>query len=618
MNHTSSEPKMKYPLHLDAPPSRNNCSQDDNTSIPLDITFSRRAARYLARYSFYNPNGYAAATTGGANKTGVTMDDYYSGTSLHPPPPCLDAAWEHYEHVTLPRRFIGVDANNNNNNTDAKCYTRAPQSQRSTHNTQLYPIWETPLRELNLFGVSIRMFFSTLLVLSGTLLLAGLLNLPLMVYFWKYASSNKEGVEYMGIGKMIRASALCDATEWVVCDDCASYTDEFPSYRMSVENGVAYVRHNLCNFEDWFLPGLCSFMASLLVLGLSAFFFFGKQRQAEIVFDEAIQTASDYSIKINNPPKDALDPDEWRIFFNQYVDEKYNYYNPTQEIEWDQNDYWESDKRSRGGGVVLVTIAIDNADLLKTLILRRKKLEVLAKLLSHGTAQMKNMNVVEAAVVEASVALSTSMLKRSYRFLANLLYLPPNDPITLWNDIMSLENDIRVLTQRQYHAVTVFVTFDSERSQRNALHALSTGKLNVWRNQLARRCESNLQKGGRLKIKESVQSSNLWDFSEAVQEERTIQLVTSAASTDSCSRCLLFRGERVLRVKEANEPNDVRWIDLQASPRRRLELHLASALGMMMFVALSGMFIFRLAKNYPGHYAAIFVALVGTSVFIFM
>ena len=555
---------------------------------------------------------------------------------------------------------------NHNNNND---FVRAPQSQRLIHKTELYPVVETPLEELVHFGVSIRMFFSTLLVFSGILGIAGVLNVPLMLYFWGYAatnsssgednyyaaddgsssSTNKDGVDYMGIGKMIRASALCDATEWVACDTCHAddHIGEYPDYRLDISNGIEMVRRNVCDFDGFLVPGLCSFVATLLVLGLTAMAFFGKQRQAEIVFDEQVQTASDYSIKISNPPPDALDPDEWRNFFNQYntydgVDgdsidggdsDAYESNGEGNSHSIDDNSLRKSQNKNtpamtassrEAGGVVLVTIAIDNAVLLQALIQRRKSLRALSKLLRRGT-DMSSPAIVEEAVQDAAMATSSSTY---YRLIpSKIQQLLQQDARYLWEDIQRLENDIRSFVSQDFHAVAVFVTFNTERSQRNALHALSTGKINIWRNELRHRQSSdnnsnifcgmensnhhNLQKGGQLTIRESNRSSSLWDFREAIQEERTIQLAMSAASTESsCTRALLFRGERVLRVKEAVEPSDVRWVDLQASHRQRFELHLASAVGMTVFIMWSGYFIYCLAGNYPGYYAAMFITMV--------
>jgi hypothetical protein len=596
---------------------------------PSEMTYSRRAARYLSQFSWYNPSVHSDKEGG----------------------PSLDAAWSHYEHVTLARRFVLDDSYTNtgssSNKDNQNLFVRAPQSQRSLYKTRLYPVWDTPLQELVHFGVSIRMFFATLLVFSGILGVAGLLNIPLMVYFWGYANhqdhnnnnNNKDGVDYMGVGKMIRASALCDATEWVECSTCADNIDEFPSYRLDTtsnndDNWNVYVRRNDCNFEGFLSPGICSFTATLLILILTAFFVFRKQRQAEIVFDEQIQTASDYSIKISNPPADALDPEEWRSFFNQFVEKRQQApSNSSPAPVGDTVREHKNDKEQRGAarGVVLVTIAINNAQLLKALIERRKKLQALSKLLPHGT-DMTNESLLQMAVEDISAASSSSLVTRSILALSKqlqVLRILQQDPQQLWNDIQNLEHQIRSLVlepRERFQAIAVFVTFDTERSQRNALHALSTGKLQVWRNQLDRhRC-----KGGRLMVRESNQSSTLWDCHDAVQEEWIIQLrmmptarTTTTSSeesepTSSCSQALLFRGTHVLRIKEAVEPNDVRWVDLQASTRQRLELYMASTLGMALFIMCSGYVIYFLAKNYPGQYAAIFITGVSRAQYIWV
>jgi hypothetical protein len=301
---------------------------------------------------------------------------------------------------------------------------------------------------------------------------------------------------------------------------------------------------------------------------------FWKQRKAEIVFDEAIQTASDYSIKISNPPPDALDPEEWRQFFLRYADNK--------------------------RGVVMVTIAIDNAPLLKALIRRRQKLQQLAYMLPPGTDMTDSIQVWNLIFTTARKPWL------SYLYLAT-------DATKLWHDVQQLEEEIRGLVQQKYKAVAVFVTFDTERSQRDALHALSMGKVHIWYNALDR---NRFGRGGVLQVRESIRSSTLWDCLEDDRQyqERTIHLATSSNnSDDSHSKALLFRGYHVLSIKEAVEPSDVRWIDLQVSNRHRLELYIASTVGMIVFVMWSGYFIYTLVKQYPGYYATIFITMVRLS-----
>ncbi|CAB9508020.1 protease [Seminavis robusta] len=530
---------------------------DNNDDDPSEMTFSRRAARYLSRFRWYYPR--VAERRGEAS---------------------LDAAWHHYEHVTLPRCYQKVPKHTQHDGNDddeaSFHFVRASTSERERPTT-LYPVFSSPLKELTNFGVSTRMYFSTLLVLAGILGLAGLLNIPLMVYFGGYAQDGKDGVNYFGV-QSIRASALCDSTTWVECESCNENAHEYPSYRL---DGTR-VRRNICNFDDWLVHGLCSYAATVAVLVL-VFLASWKQRKAEIVFDEAIQTASDYSIKISNPPPDAVHPEEWRQFFNHYA-------------TGTSGSHGKSKK-----GVVMVTIALNNAKLLRALIARRQKLQQLSYCLPRGT------DMTDSVLVWNLILTTTTKPWLSMFYLAN-------DATKLWHDIVQLEDEIRTLVQQKYKAVAVFVTFETERSQRNCLHALSTGKIHVWHNQLD---QHKLKVRGKVfRVYESLRSSSLWDCLENdPQQEHTIQLGGDGDdSTASLSKALLFRGCLVLNIKEAIEPSNIRWGDLQASTRQRLELYLSSTVGMVVFVCLCGYFIYCLVARYPGIYATIFITMTNVVV----
>lgn len=535
-----------------------------------DITWSRRASRYLSQFRWYYSPSPATAASSSSSSSSASLDE----------------AWAHFEHVTLPRRYKNK-------------VLRVPRGY-GWEDSHLYPLG-TPFEEMltHFGGVSVGMFLSTLFVLAGILGVGGLLNIPLMIYFWGY-SGNKESVGYNGIPTMIRASALCDATKWVECENCADHSD-MPSYRFD----YGLVKKNVCDFENFSMSGYASWAASVIMLILTVWVFYVQQRRAEVVLDEQIQTASDYSIKISNPPTDARDPEEWRSFFNQFIDTNESIH---QQVEA-RHDGTVVVEDHHGGGVVLVTIAIDNANLLKALVKRRETLKKISHLLPKGT------NLKDHAAVEELLADSIRKVSYRQKVFNSICRMMGHerDASFLWSSIRSLEFEIRSIASQPFEAKAVFVTFDSERSQRNALHALSTGKLNIWRNELDI-YRLKLLHGGRLRIRESHRNASIWDLKEEPLQEKTIQLATSFGSTMSCSRVLLFRGERVLRVKEAVEPSDVRWVDLQSSSRQRFELHIASALGMLIFIALSGFVIYRLARNFPSQYAAMFITFTNSFV----
>jgi len=556
----------------------NNGADDD----PRRMTSSRLVARYLSRYRWYYNNPGASASDDDDDKDKCNAAAAGSAGQQRP---CLDAAWSHYEQVTLARYYTdekeafvrafpqGGGGNGRPQQQQQQQRQHNPQKQRQQPRpTELYPLWGTPVKELMDFGISVRMYFSTVLVLAAFMALAGLLNVPLIRYFWWYYGGAKDGID-----PTVRASAICDRSEWVECATCNNNNNnaaEYPAYRL---DGV-HVRRNTCDFDDWLLPGLCSYAGSVLLLLLFGVSFFWVQRKAEVVFDEEVQTASDYSIKITNPPPDALDPEEWRSFLGRFAS-------------------------STTKGVAHVAIALDNAVLLNALVKRRKLLQQLKRKLPVGTCMMDD-DVVYEAVLEAD-------RKQHQQWWCSLPCFP--SVRQQYAAIKQLEEEIKLLLQRNYKAVAVFATFETERGQRDALHALSTGQLHVLWNRIDR----SRFRGNKLRVCESSARSSLWDLSQVLSsEEETTRAreIRFAHSTDSVSNTvniLMFRGRHVLKVKEACEPNDVRWQDLETSFRVRLGGYAGTTLGMIIFIFWCGIFVYRLVKRGSGMLdATIFITVV--------
>ena len=101
---------------------------------------------------------------------------------------------------------------------------------RDSRLTTLYPYWKTSVDDMKASGISVRIYVRSLRILSFILLIAGILNLPMIVYFWNYANeTNKEGIL-----RIVRGSAICDDYDWVFCESCnGEYSDYFPSYRLN-------------------------------------------------------------------------------------------------------------------------------------------------------------------------------------------------------------------------------------------------------------------------------------------------------------------------------------------------------------------------------------------------
>mmetsp|Transcript_37390 Transcript_37390/g.112020 ORF Transcript_37390/g.112020 Transcript_37390/m.112020 type:complete len:983 (-) Transcript_37390:2665-5613(-) len=514
---------------------------------PRGMTSGRLTARFLSRFRWYYPR-----------RTGPRRADE----------PSLDAAWAHYEHWTLARYYLDgpeskseFDPKHSKGAEPARWHRLMAPRGEADRPTALYPIWKTPVKELSEFGVSVRMYFSTLRALTIFMILAGVLHLPLMGYFWFYGTKG-------GIWWVVMGSAVCDDTEWVECRSCNEdqYSDMYPPYRIDGQ----YARKNVCNFQDWLVPGLLGYVSTVVLLASFGVWFY-LQGRAEVLFDEDVQTASDYSVKVTNPPPDAMDPEEWKVFMERFAP----------------------------GSVVACTVALDNRDLIVSLIKRRRMLNDLAKSLPYETDMADDAAVAEA-VREATMA-SIGWWSKTAFF---------RRPEKRYSKLKDLEEKIRVQTQRNYHAVAVFVTFQREREQRNVLHALSTGRMNVWLNKL-----DTSKMGGNSKtitvyesavnVRDSMaifmSTSDLVNtsLSDLIKGEEEKEAHTIHLGSDDTMRVLLFRSQKVLNVKEAPEPNDLQWTNLHVPKITQIMSFVGTTLALLAFIYCSYCIIDHLERRQP-------------------
>lgn len=480
--------------------SKDHCASYGDA--PSQMTGGRLLARFLSRFSCYYPK----------------KEDG----------PDLDQAWAHYEHNTLPRIY----------SDQGNAFVRAPLGERDRP-TKLYPLWSTPTKSLADFGVSVRMYFSTLLTISFFFGLAGVLNLPLISYFWKGTYS--DGTQDQAAA--VRGSAVCADTQEVFCIDCYEFMDA-DQVRQNI-----YAQKNDCNFEDWLYPGILSWGASILMIIQFGFAFFWLQRKAEIVFDEDVQTASDYSLKINNPPSDAVNPDEWKDFLSQF------------------------------GPVSYITVAVDNAALLNKLVSHRRTRTQLVRYLPP------DCDVWDPEQVEVALANIPDFCP-----IPNLI-----GAHGLWKKLRKLQSDVIDLSGQKYRAVSVFVTFDTERAQRNALHCLTPSKISLWKKRVdtSRFDKERNQMIVEEKVESSTLPNDLWQVVD--DDEETKELVIQLNPKATLEETLAFRGKHVVNVREASEPNDVRWTDIQVNHAIRFVQYTGTTLAVLWFMSWSAFFISELS-----------------------
>jgi hypothetical protein len=381
----------------------------------------------------------------------------------------LELAWSYFEYLVLPRRVALAESSFGQRPRSVKAPPGYHGHVTGRLATTLYPAWTTHVRDLTDFGTGVAVYFETLLALSVVCLIAGLLYLPSIQY---YASDGYTTQHITTVLGPLRGSMICPQPVWVLCEDCpASEWKVSPGRYATTATAtpLVFALKNTCATLRW-QEGLnhavvCLFITvSMLALGRY-------QRKLERRYDESVLTASDFSIQVDNPPADATDPADWQTFFAQF------------------------------GQVVYVTVALDNAPLLRKLVQRRT-------ILLQAHPHLMNTT-------------SSSTANSHHRLCQSLPRAWQSQRPTLYRKWTKIEAECRSLIQStgHYPATTIFVTFDKEADQRKCLQALQVGQIHVVQN--------------------------------------NVHALSSASHR--------FRGTHVLRVLEPTEPSAIRWQDLDES-----------------------------------------------------
>ena len=341
------------------------------------------------------------------------------------------------------------------------------------------------------------MYFSSLQALCIIFVLAGALNTFNILYYSSAEYDPERGLSVEDLSKvieMVQYSAVCLSREWVVCADCERerswwdnvFTREYYGTADDGEGGTVTLVHRTTCEPAQFQEGMINYGTMFLLIAcMGLFSWYLKKR--EVRYDEDNTTASDYSIVVQNPPKDAVDPDEWRDFFDTFSDK----------------------------GVTLVTVALDNEPLIQKLVARRRDI----KLLLHKLPPKLELNFDDEEGTEKIIL--DCMAKRIAAdnrwcitkvfagiFSFAIFFIGYQDGYfqseeKIWDRIKKTNNEIRELQQRAYNAASVFVTFETEQGQRTALEAMNFSKAEVLFNKNIRVDQSALFKGKVLECHEA-------------------------------------------------------------------------------------------------------------------
>lgn len=186
-------------------------------------------------------------------------------------------------------------------------------------------------------------------------------------------------------------------------------------------------------------------------------------------------------------------------------------------------------KEAFGSHVTGCTVAVDNDLLVRTLVERREKMRMLELDVEPGTS----LDIVTIAGIAAK-------RERERSGIASLIaWVAPGFP-EHFARMAVLTAKVQGLAQQDYPVTNVFVTFETETGQRKALEKLTVGQAAI---------DSNRQ-------------SSVRDLK------------------------YLFRGFRVLSVHEPEEPDSIRWQDLNTNFQNRMKQQFFTALATVAALAV--------------------------------
>jgi len=453
------------------------------TDDPADMTWSRQFALSLMEHEWYYPkieydqepptniieyDGGAlpdgkSKETKSANEKSTETEVSEASSQAHfnsnlslsnreGPPPKLEEAWAFFEHNVLPRHFVDFDVRKPNSvferisNYRNQDFKFAPPG-NNTSKTRLYSYILTPLSQMGDFGIGIGLYFTTLRSMIILMLVAGVIQIPNMIFYAnKYSPSKVIGVDTF----LEDVSALCQDHNFKPCPSCERKVfgmtrniDRYANVTRDDGTNLHFAMKNDCDRSQILMIGMLNWL-SILVLYAGIAQLNNHLEKMEVEFDEDEQTAQDYSIIVENPPKNAIDPEEWKEFFETVT----------------------------GGHVTICTVGVDNDLLLATLIQRRLTIDKIKESLPVNTTLHHN----DLAKLAAQTFQERTLFYRLF-----VTWLHPFgialDLSELFNNFVQLTSKIRGLCQIKYNVTKVYITFETEKAQRIALSKLSIGRL---------------------------------------------------------------------------------------------------------------------------------------------
>ena len=311
---------------------------------------------------------------------------------------------------------------------------------------------------------------------------ASLIHIPSILY---YSSTDYSSYGQSAVKFLLKGSAICTENEWVPCPTCervnasssqvdftditaldaSTFTELWKvelwttSRVIESDDGLLFGLKNTCGEGDeqyLYARGIVSFVGTIFIvitlLALGEY-----QRKLSVEFDERNATATDFSIEIKNPPKDAINADEWKAYLEN-VASMYLKKNGTDALGGEGMPFTPRDTH-----VTCLTIALNNHELTDMLIARRK-----VKTSLMDALEIDDDDALNALVSKARGSIDEVGLGEKAK--------------SKMSKLLKIDEKIRELQQKTYDAKRIFASFETEIGQRAALTALSVSRIAISRN----------------------------------------------------------------------------------------------------------------------------------------
>eukprot|EP01039_Chlorochromonas_danica_P007077 gene7080-7827_t len=220
--------------------------------------------------------------------------------------PSVDLAKRFFKEYVLPRRVRDIVAEQKYLSTHdhpRPIYRRVGLDEDDRG--QLYPVLTSGFQTFAHFGIGVGIYFTQLLFLTTITFMGGMIMI-LATNTFRQSDYNKDDPNREEYSTTAACDSYVNVTATVGCD----------------HNATSCLAEYAYNCDLPYLSAVGDLVMSVFIAAavfLSAFL--EKRMQRDL--DEAVQTASDYSVEVKDPPRDADNFDEWQEYFSRFGPVRY-------------------------------------------------------------------------------------------------------------------------------------------------------------------------------------------------------------------------------------------------------------------------------------------------------